>query len=379
VFTSSAFDLILEQIKISAMKLNITVFIAVGLFCFPVFSQTPDTSQFKLYSKLTGHLRSVEAVAWSPNGKMMASGGWDYDLHVYKADTPGFAGDKFTLKGHSGGITSVTFSKDGKFLASASKDFTIRVYNTETGELTFTANDHRAEATKVTIDPKSKYIISSSLDATLVMYDFQNIASKPKTIKCSGPVYSFANATDGKSIYVATDKPDIENIDFKAAVIRKLKGHSGKINCLEISPNGKMMASGSDDKTIIIWDLATGKVLKTLQGHTWKITSVSWSIDGNYLLSTCNDGQTKIWDLAAGTCLKTLKAMGKNARCAVWSPDMSFILVATLMDATNNGAVLYKTPFTKALPASPAKKPTTGKPGTPVKPANSVGTVTRKP
>ena len=331
------------------------IFIFFFLCTVSLFSQAVDTSKFKMYTKLTGHSRSVESVAFSPNGKLMASGGWDNTIHVYKADTPGFATEKFVLKGHMGGITSLFFSKDNKFLASASKDFSIRVYNLENGELVFSANDHRGEATRVFVDPKSKFLMSSSLDGTLMMYEFQNATAKSRTIKYSGVINSFVPAIDGKSLYIAADKGDIDNIDFKSMVIRSLKGHTAKVNCLELSPNGKLLASGSDDKTIIIWDLATGKILKTLKGNSWKITSVAWSSDGNYLTSTCNDGLTKVWDLNTGTQLKILNTLGKNARCAAWSPNMGFILVASLMDATSNGAILYATPLQKLPPAPPVK------------------------
>ncbi len=348
------------------MKKHITCIFAALFVSFSAFADGVDTTKFKLFMKLTGHMQSVEAVAWSQNGKWMASGGWDYDVHVYKADTPNFGNEKYIFHGHMGGITSLVFSKDGKFLASASKDFSIRVYNLEKGELVFSANDQKAAVSRVIIDPKSKYVMCSSLDGTLMMYEFQNPVAKPKMIKYSGPVNSFVPAIDGRSMYVVTDKGEIDNIDFKAAVLRSFKGHTGKVNCLELSPNGKMLASGSDDKSILIWDLTTGKLLKTLKGHEWNVTSVAWTIDGNYLSSTCNDGNTIIWDLAAGKAIKTLKSMGNNARGAVWSPDMGYLMVATLMDASNNGAVLYNTPL-KKLPPPPPVKPgakTTPKPGT---------------
>jgi WD40 repeat protein len=177
-------------------------------------------------------------------------------------------------------------------------------------------------------------------------------------VNYGGPINSFIVAPNGKSIYVASGKTSLEQINFKGVVVASLAGHNAKINCMELSPDKKTIATGSDDKNIIIWDVATGKSVKTFTGHAWKVTSVCFSSDGRYLVSTCNDGVSIVWDVETGAQLASLKSMGTNARSCSIIPNSTKIAVATIMDATNHGAVVYNTPLKKAEPV--VVKPKTG-------------------
>ncbi|TAD94417.1 MAG: hypothetical protein EAZ98_19490, partial [Oscillatoriales cyanobacterium] len=77
--------------------------------------------------------------------------------------------------------------------------------------------------------------------------------------------------------------------------IRTLRGHSDYVNSVVISPDGQIIASGSGDNTIKLWNLKTGQEIRTLTGHSAKVNSVSFSPDGNTLVSGSNDGRIKIW------------------------------------------------------------------------------------
>src|SRR5690242_12617515 len=110
--------------------------ITAALWFSAVALQAQD-STFSLKMKYTGHSRSLEAVAFSPDGKWLASGGWDNELHIYRADTPGIGNLKFNLSGHYSAITCLAYSKDGSLIASGSKDYSVRVYKTSDGSLLF--------------------------------------------------------------------------------------------------------------------------------------------------------------------------------------------------------------------------------------------------
>lgn len=321
-------------------------------------------SAYSLKMKLTGHTKSLETVAYSPDGKWLASAGWDKEVHIYRADTPNIGKLEFNLTGPYTAVTCLSFSKDGGLIASGSKDNGIRVYKTTDGGMYYSNSSHTKPVTHIIMDPSGKFLMSSSEDGTLAMHNMVDANSGVKSIKYGTPINSFAMAPNGKSLYVASTKGEVDNINFKGGVVKSFNGHTAQVNCLEISPNRKFMATGSDDKTIIIWDLATGKEVKRLEGHTWKVTSLNYSSDGAYLVSSCNDGSTIVWDVETGKPLVTLTAMGSNARCAVFSPDMTKIAVATEMATTNQGALIYNTPLKKpepkkAEPAKPAVKKNT--------------------
>ncbi|MBL7812956.1 MAG: WD40 repeat domain-containing protein [Bacteroidetes bacterium] len=332
-------------------------------------------SLYRLKMKLTGQKGNLESVAYSPDGKWLAGCGKDKNLYIYRADTPGIGNVVRVLNGHMSAVNHVAFSRDGKFVATASKDFTCRVYDAQTGALLLSPNDHKDNVTRVSFDPKSKYLLSASEDGTIRMYDLITPANnvKPKFLKYSGPVYGFAAAIDGKSYYIASNQATIDNIDFKGTSVRKLAGHTGQVLCVALSPDGKKLASGGADKTVIIWDLATGKAIYTNKAHGWKVTSVNWSADGKYLVSTGNEGETIVWDAESGKQLGKMKAMGNNARCAVFHPNNGMIAIATAMETDNHGPLLYSTPLTRmAATKAPAKAPVAnaapGKVATPAKP-----------
>ena len=82
-------------------------------------------------------------------------------------------------------------------------------------------------------------------------------------------------------------------------------GHSFFVKSVAFSPDGKTLASGSDDDTIKIWDVATGKELRTLSGHTSVVNSVAFSPDGKTLASGSGDGTIKLWEVESGKTVQT--------------------------------------------------------------------------
>ncbi|MBO7229695.1 MAG: PD40 domain-containing protein, partial [Bacteroidales bacterium] len=109
--------------------------------------------------------------------------------------------------------------------------------------------------------------------------------------------------------------------------LQTLEGHSFAVSSVCWSPDGKYLASGSGDKTVIIWEANSGEILKTLEGHSYSVYSVSWSPDGKYLASGSWEitdyklkGIVKIWDLNSGGCIQTLEGHSDIVKSVCWSP-----------------------------------------------------------
>jgi WD40 repeat protein len=329
-------------------------------------------SGFVIQQKVMGHSNYANAVAYSSNGKFMASGGWDNKVLVYQLDSITGTGTVVkTFAGYRSAVTTLAFDKEGKWLGSGSKDFGFRVNDVTTGDLVFRTEDHKDVVTAVRFDGGGKFAYTASLDGTLRMYDVAQPLNnmKPKFISYGKPINDFLLSSGTKQLYVvASSSADIEVIDFAKTLVRSYKGHTAGVTCLDLSANKKLMASGSLDKTVIVWDVTTGAVVKKFEGHTWKINSVHFSKDGKYVVSACNDGETRVWNVETGNCVAIFKGIISNAQCAQFSHNNRRIAVVGAMEAqgSNYGVVLYKTPLgwpvVKAPKGGAVGSGSTGKP-----------------
>jgi WD40 repeat protein len=330
------------------------------LFLFSVLLSTTLCSQdFKL--KLTEHTFNVESVSYSPDGKMFASGSTDGTINLYNIDTLGNPIFNRSLLGHLGSITQLNFTKNNKYLVSSSKDYTSRIWNLDTPELNKSYNVHLEPVTASFLDATYKYLISASLDGTIKhthLFD----SKKSKTIKMNAPVHDLKISNDKKFYYIALKGGIIKKIETvgKNNEIMTFTGHGDEINAIELSPSGGFLASASHDKSIIIWDVNTGKIIKRFQGYEWKVTSVQYSTDGKYIVGGCNDGCAKLFEVETGKHLADFKQMGKNVRKVALSKNGKQVAIATHMEGEKFGAVIYNTGVEVLPPVSnkPTAKPT---------------------
>ncbi|KAL6354150.1 hypothetical protein LRP88_12484 [Fusarium phalaenopsidis] len=114
-------------------------------------------------------------------------------------------------------------------------------------------------------------------------------------------------------------KPRME-ADWNAC-LQTLEGHGSSVSSVVFSADGQRLASGSYDRTVKIWDAATGAYVQTLEGHGDEVSSVVFSADGQCLASGSYDNTVKIWDVAIGACVQTLEGHGGWVRSVVFSAD----------------------------------------------------------
>ncbi|HEY1047017.1 MAG TPA: WD40 repeat domain-containing protein [Bacteroidia bacterium] len=315
-------------------------FLVLSLLVFS--AQISVCQSFKV--KHTEHNANLESVVFSYDGKKMASGDWNGVINLYTLDSnKNFTFSK-SIPGHYAAVTTLSFSKNGKFLVSSSKDFSIKVWNLDTAGKDKTFNLHTQNITAAFLDPSCKYLISSSTDGSVKTTSVHNI-KKSREFKPGGPVTDVIITKDFKYYFVALKGGAIKKFEVAGKNLEQLAltGHADDVNSIELSPDEKTLASGSNDKTIIVWDLSNGKVKKKLIGFEWKVTSISFSSDGNYIIGGCNDGIVKLFEIETGKCLNDFKELGKNARDVAFLRDGSQVAVATHMEGEKFGAVIYNT------------------------------------
>jgi WD40 repeat protein len=323
-------------------------------------------------AKLTEHSANVESLTFSPDGSKMASGDWNGTIQLYTLDSNKNFVLSNTLSGHLAAVTTLKFSRNGKYLVSSGKDYSVKVWNLDTISKSKTFNPHTLPITSAFLDPSSKYLITGSEDGTVKTTPINNV-KKTREIKVGSPVTSVLVTKNFKYYYVAIKGGSIKKYEAygKNNLILTFTGHTDDINDLDLSPDEKLLASGSNDKSIIVWDVLTAKTYKTLTGFEWKVTSIEFSSDGKHIVGGCNDGVAKLFEVETSKLVSDFKEIGKNVRDVALSNDGTILAVATYTDGEIFGAIIYDSGITSTPPtikratkpgAKPAPKARTVKP-----------------
>ena len=264
--------------------------------------------------------RSVNSMAFSPDGQLLACGGGELtksgEVKLWNTQTGTLLR---TLAGHSDSVNSVAFSGDGKLVASGSG---INV-----------------------ISSSDSVVTLSGTVSELKLWDAAN-GQLLHNLNPQGGVSAVALSVDGKALASGGGDKSVSLWDIQSGQLKqKLIGHEGVITAIVFSPDGMTLASGSTDLTVKLWNSQTGELLRTLKDHQFLVTSVAFSPDGKTLATGSASvhamggpisGRTRLWNVETGTLTRASTEMANLVTSVSFSPDGT-----TLVSSTRAGWIYF--------------------------------------
>jgi WD40 repeat protein len=250
---------------------------------------------------LYGHKKDIRSVAFSPAADILASASSDRFVKLWDPTT----GKELALKlPRPSYVTCLAFSRDGQFLAVGYFDGSIRLWETATGKPKASFDKSKEGVYSLAFSPDGKTLAYGTNQGTVKLRDLETGAVRDvgghKYI-----VYSVAFSPDGK-LLASSSGSDVDKQGIVMIVdprtlgtLSTLTQHTRRVTGVAFSPDSKLLATCSMDRTIKLWEAATGKLQATLEGHTAGVNALAFNPDGTRLASASADRTVELWDVNA--------------------------------------------------------------------------------
>ena len=215
-----------------------------------------------------------------------------------------------TLARHADFVSRVEFSPDGRQVITTGRDATARIWDSATGDQVAVLRGHKRWVTRLEPTADGRSIVTGSDDGTVRVWDAASGAPESVMRPRAGPVTALAVSPAGAQIFSASSDSHGRHAEIiwdpTGRMLRRLPPAGGEVYAAAYSDSGALLATGSFDGTVRVWNAASGRLLRTLDGHTGPISDLSFSEDGGQLATASGDGTAKLWDLLSGRAVEDL-------------------------------------------------------------------------
>jgi WD40 repeat protein len=265
-----------------------------------------DAHTLQVIHTIRGHDFRACCVDVSKDGTRLASGDSDGTIKVYELKDGAAPTELFTLKGHTSLVWAVKFSPDDQKIASCSDDGKVLLWSAQSGERLLTFRGHGGLVLCLAWSPDSKLVACAGKGDIIRVID---AATGTQVWELTvghtlGSVFCLVFGATSDVLYSGQGGcGDYDIIEWQVAegqeatVTCRLQGHTGAVNSISMSPCGGMMASGSDDGTVVIWDLPWKNKIRMLGYLDHAVGCVAWSVDGDTIASGSYDGTVHVWQV----------------------------------------------------------------------------------
>ncbi|MCI0712876.1 MAG: WD40 repeat domain-containing protein [Chloroflexi bacterium] len=273
-----------------------------------------NATQLTPVAELKGHVTTVVSLAFSSDGRLLASASQDSTARIWNVET---MEEVVVLAGHEDNVNQIAFSPDNAQVATVSADKTVRIWDVTTGEAIHVLSDHNREVISLAYSADGAYLATVGADQVVRIRDTAT-AEVVNTLEVQATdsvtnVVGFAYSPDDSRLVTGTGTIRAGNYDtagdrqidiWDAATgthLNQMTGHTDTIFSVMYSPDGKWIASGSKDTTVGLWDAETGELVHLIDAHEREVhRSIGFSPDSSLLATASQDKTLRLWDVETG-------------------------------------------------------------------------------
>jgi len=270
-----------------------------------------DTGQLRLRDR-----RWMMDLAFSPDGRLLASASVDWTAQLWDTATGRAYGEPLQ---HDGRVRTVAFSPDGRLLATASQDQTVRLWEVTSGQRYGQPLRHQwRQARRAVFSPDGKLVASCGLGGTTRIWrTYRRLHTE--VVPQERGIYAGAISPDGR-VGALISGNTVQLWDTTAVkALGELLRHDGQVSTVAFSPDGSLLATGSWDKTVRLWNVPSGRPFGPLL-ETEFVEALAFSPDGKLLAVGIQGWQAQVFEVATGQCLHAL-GCGEQVWAVAYSPD----------------------------------------------------------